>query len=374
MYYVVFVVLFFSTSTVGTDEDKVKDNVSKRESLQQLIHLHLFTRKNVNTSVVLTKVKALNTTQFNPRLKTVFIFHGFASSMQNSWVLKMKNELLIKEDLNVCVLDWAHAVHPPDYVTAVLNIPVVGKMMMQQISRMKELGLHLDDLHLIGHSLGAHLAGDIGRRFNGSVGRITGLDPAAHLFEEQSKNERLDPSDAEFVDVIHSDVARVTLPFGGFGILQPLGHVDFYPNGGLVQPGCNDKYTGVFPTGGVECSHRRAAEYFMNSINTMSPCLSQGCTGYKSFLNHQCSQCSNTSCNVMGYLASPLKGLGRMYLQTRSKPPYCDFYNRNLTECRMCPPVFDPKEIGHAPYGQGVSWTSQSFLILLCCVLSVFIR
>jgi Lipase len=43
---------------------------------------------------------------------------------------------------------------------------------------------------------------------------------------------QLDKSDADFVDVIHT--------CGGFlGFARPLGHVDFYPNGGsFVQPGC----------------------------------------------------------------------------------------------------------------------------------------
>jgi hypothetical protein len=60
---------------------------------------------------------------------------------------------------------------------------------------------------------------------------FVGLDPAGFLFEGHDGTVRLDTSDAEYVDVIHSD--------GGFlGTLEPIGHVDFYPNGGRAQRGC----------------------------------------------------------------------------------------------------------------------------------------
>lgn len=45
-------------------------------------------------------------------------------------------------------------------------------------------------------------------------------------------NNALDVSDGKFVDVIHTAA-------GAAGYSQPLGHADFYPNGGnSPQPGC----------------------------------------------------------------------------------------------------------------------------------------
>lgn len=61
---------------------------------------------------------------------------------------------------------------------------------------------------------------------------IPGLDPAGPFFVREIKG-RLDPSDAKFVDVIHTAAGTV-------GYKAPCGTVDFYPNGGSIpQPGCD---------------------------------------------------------------------------------------------------------------------------------------
>lgn len=46
-----------------------------------------------------------------------------------------------------------------------------------------------------------------------------------------NKSRDLDPSDAHFIDVIHTGA-------GVLGQWGPNGHVDFYVNGGTSQPGC----------------------------------------------------------------------------------------------------------------------------------------
>lgn len=44
-------------------------------------------------------------------------------------------------------------------------------------------------------------------------------------------NKKVDQSDAEFVEIVHSNAL-------GKGKLEALGHIDFFPNGGMSQPGC----------------------------------------------------------------------------------------------------------------------------------------
>lgn len=97
-------------------------------------------------------------------------------------------------------------------------------------------GVPLENLHLIGHSLGAHVAGSAGREFlqltQEKLHRITALDAANPLFEEPLPLfESVTKNDAMIVDAIHTDIAL-------FGYRKPFGTVDFYPNGGFSQPGC----------------------------------------------------------------------------------------------------------------------------------------
>ena len=65
---------------------------------------------------------------------------------------------------------------------------------------------------------------------------MSALDPTGPYFESTDPAVRLDPTDAQFVDSIHTD-AGTLLDFG-LGVRQPMGHVDFFPNGGKFQPGC----------------------------------------------------------------------------------------------------------------------------------------
>ncbi|RZC40969.1 Lipase and/or Abhydrolase 6 domain containing protein [Asbolus verrucosus] len=65
----------------------------------------------------------------------------------------------------------------------------------------------MSSIHMIGHSMGAQVAAFAGHKLqldiNQTIDRITGLDPAAPLYEwphVESLDEILDPGDASFVD------------------------------------------------------------------------------------------------------------------------------------------------------------------------------
>ena len=116
----------------------------------------------------------------------------------------MSHDLLDLEDLNVIFVDWGGG-SLPLYSQAAANTRLVGLEVARVINTLiEEHEVHAEDVHIIGHSLGSHIAGYAGERIPG-LGRISGLDPAEPLFQGMPYFVRLDPTDALFVDVIHTD-------------------------------------------------------------------------------------------------------------------------------------------------------------------------
>ncbi|GFW01963.1 hypothetical protein TNCV_1148431 [Trichonephila clavipes] len=64
-------------------------------------------------------------------------------------------------------------------------------------------GVDPRNIHIVGHSLGAHISGVAGTQLP-TLGRITGLDPASRFVFPKILYHRLNYTDATFVDIIHT--------------------------------------------------------------------------------------------------------------------------------------------------------------------------
>lgn len=78
-------------------------------------------------------------------------------------------------DFNVISVDWALLSKKP-YPVARLLVGNLGEKIANMVDFLVGLGVSLRDIHLIGHSLGAHVAGIAGQKVtSGKLPRITGL-------------------------------------------------------------------------------------------------------------------------------------------------------------------------------------------------------
>ncbi|KAJ8668738.1 hypothetical protein QAD02_010401 [Eretmocerus hayati] len=261
----------------------------------------------------------------DPDLPTKVIVHGFGSSCDHVWVYEMRSALMAVIECNIVCVDWGPGSAVPNYVRAAANTRLVGRQLAKLV---RSLGVPLDKLHLIGFSLGAHVAGFAGAEL-GNVSRITGLDPAGPLFESQDPRARLDATDAHFVDVIHSNGEQLIL--GGLGSWQPMGDVDFYPNGGRMQTGCSNLFLGAVsdiiwanPVEGRSlCNHRRAYKLFTDSISPRCRFPAFSCPGgFEGLLRGECFPCGS-SCGDMGFYSDLSPARGQLYLLTREEEPFC---------------------------------------------------
>ncbi|XP_040488300.1 endothelial lipase isoform X2 [Ursus maritimus] len=136
---------------------------------------------------------------FNVTAKTFFIIHGWTmSGMFESWLYKLVSALQMREkEANVVVVDWLPLAHKL-YTDAVNNTRVVGHSVARMLDWLQEKDdFSLGNVHLIGYSLGAHVAGYAGNFVKGTVGRITAItevvkcehERAVHLFVDSLVNQ-----------------------------------------------------------------------------------------------------------------------------------------------------------------------------------------
>jgi len=227
----------------------------------------------------------------------------------------------------------------PLYLHAVGNTRLIGRQIAILVMNLGEAFDKPDmaqNTHVIGHSLGGQISGYAGehlRMMNQPLARITGLDPAGPLYEGTDAELRLDPTDADFVDVIHSNADRLLI--GGLGSFERQGEVDFYPNGGQWQPGCRWAVPGslYFLLSGnesdVACNHFRAVDFYTASIHD---CDFTGfeCDNYEDFVKGRCFPCKDgvneegVECRKLGWdLKTDRDAAHPLWFLTRPNVPFC---------------------------------------------------
>ncbi|KAF7277653.1 hypothetical protein GWI33_001001, partial [Rhynchophorus ferrugineus] len=99
-----------------------------------------------------------------------------------SWYKNIANAYLKSDNINLVGVDWNKLARQP-YLYSVASTSFVGQEIANFIQNLK---IYPGNIHLIGHSLGSHVAGFTGKEIFKStgqkIGRISALDPAGPHF------------------------------------------------------------------------------------------------------------------------------------------------------------------------------------------------
>ncbi|KAF3703847.1 Lipase member H [Channa argus] len=228
------------------------------------VRLLLYTRSNLDCGREINHHHLSTQPLLNLSLPTVFVIHGYRpTGAPPIWINHIVHLLAEQEDLNIIVVDWNRGAANLNYFTAVSYTREAAHNLTGFIMTMQEEGASLSSVHLIGVSLGAHLAGFVGANLKGKIGRITGLDPAGPMFTSATPEDRLDPSDATFVDVLHTDM------------------------------NCKSYFV---------CDHQRSVFLYLCALNRTCNLPGYPCSSYGDFLDGRCLQCEAfkpASCPVL---------------------------------------------------------------------------
>ncbi|XP_056267543.1 lipase member H isoform X2 [Pseudoliparis swirei] len=322
------------------------------------VRLLLYTRDNGTCGTLLSHSDPSHAhPHVNWSRPTAFVIHGYRpTGSPPAWLQKITELLLTRADGNVVVVDWNRGAANINYMKVVENTRRAADNLTAFVKKMQEHGAPLSSIHMIGVSLGAHMSGLVGAKLNGSLGRITALDPAGPQFTGTPPGDRLDPTDAQFVDVLHTDI-------DGLGFREPLGHIDFYANGGADQPGCpttifsgkvcKERKKGFIwigrsingtmlcvpnnsdPSAGgayFKCDHQRSVLLFLDSLSRTCASTAYPCSSYKAFLDGDCLSCDlfgAAGCPVFGYDVTQWRdvlvriGQTKSFFSTNTASPFC---------------------------------------------------
>ncbi|XP_063241636.1 inactive pancreatic lipase-related protein 1-like [Bacillus rossius redtenbacheri] len=279
------------------------------------IQFYLYTRISQDSPQLLdvTDQASLHNSFFDARNPVKLVIHGFGGGRDLSPSTDMRRAYFQYGEYNVVVADFSTLVKEPCLSQLEWSPRFCAECIAQFVDYLAAhpRGVPPDRLHLIGYSMGAHIAGLVANHVtaSGKLGRITGLDPTIFIYMGSNRSRDLDPSDAHFVDVIHTGA-------GVLGQWGPNGHADFYVNGGTSQPGCASM--SLFKT--LSCDHTKVTPYFIESINSKAGFWASPCTSQLLYFLGWCTP-SDQDYILMGEHA-PHTARGLFYLSTNARRPY----------------------------------------------------
>lgn len=211
---------------------------------------------------------------FDESKETRILIHGIKSNIYSPFYNITSIKYFQKNIYNVITVNWLELSQSSSYFSSYLQcFDKIALKVVQFLTFLKEYkNLDFAKVTCVGHSIGAHISGEIGRLLKARdktyvLGNIVGLDPAGLFFNEPGKmikdffkrndyKERLGKGDANFV------VCYFTNRYIYGASYNPVCDLNIDFDSGAVQKYCLSDLLELFT-----CSHGAAIEYFIESLN-----------------------------------------------------------------------------------------------------------
>ncbi|KAI1290866.1 Pancreatic lipase-related protein 2 [Halotydeus destructor] len=259
--------------------------------------------------------------------KLVALAAGWRNTNLTDFIV-MKDKLMAVGYRQVLLVNYSKTVDTLDYIQSMVNAQYVGRRLGLLLQNaMNRTDLKPKNTYLVGFSMGCQVVHFAGKWVIDKLGpeskieRITALDPGAPLTDGYPGSQ-VSSQDAIFVDVIHTSAGYRRLQlvpsflFQRLGFTQPLGHVDFYPNGGAYQRHCG-------PLDHYGCRHSFVKVYYLNSFADCDY-KSTRCRSLDVFKRQNyCNATDRSDTSRMGFFADKQNGRGVQVLTAGRETPFC---------------------------------------------------
>lgn len=240
---------------------------------------------------------------------TVIFLYGFTQTPDTEVVQDIQQSYV-----NANIVNFILVHYPNIQVNTVTNANEIGRNIAMALNSLFNAGYNQQLSHVLGFSLGAQIAGIVGRNVatqsqnRNRVQRITGLDPGQIQTVLLPVIGRLSPSDGVYVETVHTEGAS-------FGDHLTNGHTSFWVNGGGPQPMC----TSAIGTVAATCSHNFACRIWAESVRARAPIFpSRQCASWANFLSGACN--GNAVGNMGHFTSTALRG--NFHLATNNAAPF----------------------------------------------------
>ncbi|XP_059061671.1 lipase member H-A-like [Achroia grisella] len=294
-----------------------KPSIISRESLQHLSILALGAKSSPNAKRKKYTYYQMRELANDPTMdfskKTMLYVGGFLD-FPTFILAKLLESTYKRLGYNVWLMDTNRFV-TVSYPIASRLIRTAGRHAGEMLHNITRHNSNFDPkkLEIVGLSLGSQTMSYMAKTYTALTGmkiaKLTGLDPAGPCFRNLGPDQRLDKTDADYVEIVATNI-------DGFGIAAPIGHVNFYINGGEYQHGDL-----VWSFCDMLCSHLKVFIFWYSALESPNSFIAMQCDSIQQARDRDCYDRKPLVTNLLGLNVDKSKE-GIFYLPATYYYPY----------------------------------------------------